>query len=63
MLGKKKVETDVRLMFMMMNLSKYWNRRGTKGVLLTQKQEKNRSSISKEKFLIYIFLSKKLFFS
>ncbi|NRO91262.1 hypothetical protein IMAU10142_01290 [Lactobacillus helveticus] len=25
--GKKKVETDVGIAFMMMNLSKYWNRR------------------------------------
>ncbi|WP_254262078.1 transposase, partial [Lactobacillus helveticus] len=28
--GKKKVETDVGIAFMMMNLSKYWNRRWSK---------------------------------
>ncbi|MDF7637847.1 IS1182 family transposase [Lactobacillus sp. ESL0791] len=61
--GKKKVETDIGLMLLMMNLSKYWNRRGVKGLFLKQKQQKNRSSFSQKKFLIYIFLSKKLVFS
>ena len=28
--GKKKVETDIGIAFMMMNLSKYWNRRWSK---------------------------------
>ena len=28
--GKKKVETDVRMAFMLMNLSKYWHRRWPK---------------------------------
>nr|WP_238318568.1 transposase [Lactobacillus hamsteri] len=28
--GKKKVETDVGIAFVMMNLSKYWNRRWSK---------------------------------
>ena len=36
-LGKKKGETDVGLMLMMMNLSKYWNRRGIKVLPLKQK--------------------------
>ncbi|MDF7683246.1 IS1182 family transposase [Lactobacillus sp. ESL0679] len=61
--GKKKVETDVGLMFMMMNLSKYWSRSGPKVRLLGLKGPKNRSSFPNRKFLVYIFLSKKLVFS
>ncbi|WEV43135.1 IS1182 family transposase [Lactobacillus sp. ESL0684] len=49
--GKKKVETDVGLMFMMMNLSKYWSRRGGGKLLLQEISNKKQ---------IKIFLLRKL---
>nr|WP_290626429.1 IS1182 family transposase [Lactobacillus sp.] len=53
--GKKKVETDVGLMFMMMNLSKYWNRRVLKGTILTKRRHKNRARFLKIEFLLLFF--------
>src|SRR5699024_6709642 len=47
--GKKKVKTDVGIAFMMMNLSKYWNRRWSRTNLLYTKikiTRKRRSSNS-----------------
>ena len=53
--GKKKVETDIGLMFMMMNLSKYWNRKVLKGTFLTKRKHKNRARFLKIEFLALIF--------
>ncbi|WP_290628228.1 transposase, partial [Lactobacillus sp.] len=53
--GKKKVETDVGLMLMMMNLSKYWNRRVLKGTVLTKRRHKNRARFLKIEFLLLFF--------
>ena len=38
--GKKKVETDVGIAFMMMNLSKYWNRRWSKDQFCLSEKKK-----------------------
>ena len=46
--GKKKVETDVGIAFMMMNLSKYWNRRWSKDQSSLFKNKKNKKKTVKQ---------------
>ena len=56
--GKKKVENDVGLMFMMMNLSKYWTRRGKRGSLYSSKiykKQKEGSQTLKIEFKFLLF--------
>ena len=56
--GKKKVETDVGIAFMMMNLSKYWNRRWSKGqfsLFKNQNREKKRSIKLKLRVELIVF--------
>ena len=46
--GKKKVETDVGIAFMMMNLSKYWNRRWSKDQSSLRKNKNNKKKTVKQ---------------
>lgn len=46
--GKKKVETDIGIAFMMMNLSKYWNRRWSKDQSSLFKNKKNKKKTVKQ---------------
>src|SRR5699024_5405337 len=46
--GKKKVETDVGIAFMMMNLSKYWNRRWSKDQSSLHKNKNNKKKTVKQ---------------
>src|SRR5699024_11159202 len=46
--GKKKVETDVGIAFMMMNLSKYWNRRCSKDQSYLHKNKNNKKKTVKQ---------------
>ena len=46
--GKKKVETDVGIAFMMMNLSKYWNRRWSKDQASLRKNKNNKKKTVKQ---------------
>ena len=59
--GRKKVETDVGLAFMMMNLVKYWSRELLKlsfchalGIFPTSKKGEARNIISSFTFFIYL---------
>ncbi|WP_103662715.1 IS1182 family transposase, partial [Lactobacillus sp. HT06-2] len=56
--SKKKVETDVGIAFMMMNLSKYWNRRWSKdqsSLCKNKKDRKRRSTNSKSRVGLIVF--------
>lgn len=57
--GKKKVETDIGIAFMMMNLNKYRQRRWLKGrfLLLKKSKRKKRSRFLKKKNLDRFYLS------
>ncbi len=46
--SKKKVETDIGIAFMMMNLSKYWNRRWSKDQSSLFKNKKNKKKTVKQ---------------
>ena len=46
--GKKKVETDIGIAFMMMNLSKYWSRRWSKDQSSLFKNKKNKKKTVKQ---------------
>ena len=45
---QKKVETDVGIAFMMMNLSKYWNRRWSKDQSSLRKNKNNKKKTVKQ---------------
>lgn len=60
--GKKKVETDIGLMFMMMNLSKYWARRVQKDVFSNKKDKIKDQVFSKKENLVLFICLKSYFF-
>lgn len=60
--GKKEVETEIGIMFMMMNLSKYGAKRKVKPLNYYSKKQKNREIHCKNEFLCFVIWNKSLVF-
>ena len=55
--GKKKVETDVGIAFMMMNLSKYWNRRWSKDQFCLSEKKKTVKQLKlRVRLIVFLYL-------
>ena len=61
--GKKKVETDVGIAFMMMNLSKYWHRRWPKdhSFLFKNKKRQKKTIKLRVKLIVFCYLGVSFF--
>ena len=55
--GKKKVETDVGIAFMLMHLSKYWNRRWSKDQFCLSKKKKAVKQLKlRVRLIVFLYL-------
>jgi hypothetical protein len=61
MLGKKQVETNIGIAFMMMNLNKYWQRRWTEMLKNLKSMKKQSRSLEKKILIVFNYLERSFF--